>query len=633
MRILAVAALVAATLAHADDEPPQFDVTYVIGELHDTTATLSARYVVPVHGWTFELAQRVTDIPVGAVATSVVVHAPDGTHRLELRQATKAREAFMNLNGPGNGPSRRWSVLVEVRGTLLELSIAAPRAARLVVDVEYQMPTCFWRDARYVQVPVTWKRALSPALRPRTGPQVAGCHELDAIDPDELWVAFPTAELAHRAAGSDRIGASASRVDVGDAHVARLELALATQLGDVPDDLATALVVDSSRSMTGAQLEAQRELVQAYARAAGDSRVQVIAYARTARALLPSWTIARAAAVRLDRELRALAPRNGSNIDVGLAEAGRWLAQTTGTKRVVLVTDAFAARRISGSLAAFAKLLPEGTLVHVVTVDEASALGRFDGGFGAPLAEATGGITALAGVPDDEHPLDATMLVRPIAIDELEITAPGWKRFSQLLASSCGNQLAEGRSCVWFGEGDAVAGPIAAEGMIWGRRFSRVLRPDPARGVELARELTTMSVLDTRSLEHVQRVARAASTGWSFYGEWGPRGGYDAGGFGFTGGSGSFTSRSTSAPRVTIGRPAKLPSLDLAPQLSNVASRCALGDLHVEAEVETTLSEIVDVLVIAPPEVVTCVEDAIWDTAITIFPPVAHARSRVVLNH
>jgi len=88
---------------------------------------------------------------------------------------------------------------------------------------------------------------------------------------------------------------------------------------------------------------------------------------------------------------------------------------------------------------------------------------------------------------------------------------------------------------------------------------------------------------------------------------------------------------------VTIGRVGPgptLPTVDLSPQFAHVITRCGLGEAHIEVELELTEAEIVDVRVLAPPAVARCVEDAIWDTSISV-PPSKFFRtsSRVVLVH
>ena len=631
MRALIVLVL-AASVAHADD----IDTTYVSGELRGTTAVLHARYTLKVVGPTYAWGTSTLLIPEGAAVTNVVVTAPDGTHRLDLLEAEKAQKKFEAINDTYGG--KRWAMLVEWHGLSIDVSYAAPHDATLSIDVELQMPTCFDRDVRYAQVPVSWKLVLSPYLRRRLGRnlELGRCRIDQGGDLEELFVAFPSAELARKPAGPDRVGANAARIDLGEAHVARLEIAIAKTLGEVPRDLSTVIVVDGSRSMTPVQLEAQRELVKAYVRVAGETQVQLVAYARTARALLPSWTSARSAMTRLDRELRAIAPRNGSNLDAGLVEAARWLEKTSGTKRVLLLTDNRLGRDLRARFDSLYKSLAPDVLVHVVRVDEEPGLER-DLGFGDTLAEPTGGMAVRVGLPEDGTSIDATMLVRPIRIDGLDITAPGWKRFSNMLQTTCDSALDEGQACTWWGEGDAVAGPLAIEGKIWGKRFVRVVTPDGSRMTELARELSTMNVLDTDAFDRAQKLSRAASNAWSFYAEWGQRGGYELGSMSLHGsGRCCHQSSSMSPPQVRIGHSgfAPLPIVDLSPQFEHVIARCGLGEGHVEASIELTGAEIVDVRVLAPPQVSRCVEDEIWDTAVSPPPQqLFQISSRIVLVH
>jgi hypothetical protein len=614
----ALLVLVLCTPAFADDDPA-VTLAYISGSLRNTTAVFSARYTMKVHGETFTMGLTSLPMPVRGAVTAIVVHAPDGDHALGLLPAAKARKQFEDETTEDS--ARGWALLAERRFDSLELSVAAPRSATLTIDVTVEMPTCFFRDTRFAEIPLAWKSALSPNLVTRR----RACDRSPDSEAGH-FVAFPTTE-----ANPERIGTNAARVDLGDAHLAELEVVAATKLGEIPDDLATVILVDGSRSMSAEQYEAQRAFVKAYARAAGTTQLQVIAYARTARALLPAWTPGRIA--KIDRALATLAPRNGSNIDVGFIEAARWLAQTSGTKRIVLLTDEQLSRRLNRELDDLAKKLAPDALVHVVGIDAVGALRRDRGMIGNTLAESTGGIAMRAGVPDDNNPLDVTELLRPMRIERFEITAPGWRRSSSV-TTSCRDELVEGTSCRWLGEGDVVAGPLAASGYIWGKKWSRVVTPNPERAAELARSLLADGLLDDRVVERARRIARAANEGWSFYGEWGGRGAYHRGSIGLHG----FSTRGGrmgfhSAPSVMFGRSlgGKLPDFDLAPQLVQVIGLCNLVDVEAEIEVETTLSEIVEVRVLAPPSVSRCVEDAVWDTAISVPAPLRRTNTRVVL--
>ena len=370
--VVTLAVLALGGVARAEDDPAPVLLS-VTSALRGQTVTSTARFLLRFEGPSHQSGTMMIELPETAIATRATAHAGAAAHRLDLVKADQAVAAFGALAERAPGTGRRWGMLIEGRAGSLDISVAAPRDGAITLDVELAMTSCFYRDMRYVRLPTHWRKLVDRALVVRAN-QVSeiagGCLADGSNEPTDLWIGFPARELARRPPGAERVGASAARVALGTTHVTRLELAIANRLGDVPRDLATAIVVDSSRSLTAKQLTAQRDIVDAYVGAAAGSQVQVIAYTRTARALLPSWTPARLASARVDRELAALAARNGSNLDAGVIEAGRWLSRITGTRRVLLVTDERLPRRLDAKLAELAHHLPAGTLVHVLGIDE-----------------------------------------------------------------------------------------------------------------------------------------------------------------------------------------------------------------------------------------------------------------------
>jgi len=635
-----VSAEVAAADAPIDGEPR---VTLVQGKLDGATATLKARYLVRFDRSTFGRHAATIVLPSTASVVRAVASVGGTEHRLELLDANRAGLAFDAIAGREHGPARRWAVLVEGTGNLgmVQVSFAAARGSHVTLELELHLPTCFFRDTRYVSVPAAWRPVLALALRQLS----AKPDELaDACggsgDPEDLWIGFASRELASRPAIKDRIGAFAGRIALGDSHIARAELAIAGTLAEVPRDLATVILVDGSRSMSADERELQRALVAAYLRKAPDSRVQVIAYTRTARPLLPGWTAAPQAGPRIERELKQLVAVNGSNVDAGLALASRWLGQITGTRRIVVVTDDRLAKRLTANSAKLRELVPAGTLIHVVVVDPyGSSPVRDDATHLAPLAAATEGLAIHTGLPAGG--LDLTLLVRPLTVDRIRIKTPGWRTRRE---SSCVDQLPAGGSCIWWGEGDAVAGPIAIEGFIWGHRVVRVLEPDLARATSLARELSHFHSLERALIEPVELAARAVNTRWALYAEWGGPGGYsDA--FGTISGSccgPGGGGRTGSGGFVRMGPTQPHPPLDLKPQLAAAVGACSLGRTIVDADVENTLDEIVAVTVTLHPVdpmseghrhvLQTCVEDAIWSAALVVPRHFPHELTRVAFG-
>ncbi len=655
MRRLAIVALLvssgasARTVIRHDDQGASADVVSVRGKLTGNIATLRIGLSMMIDEPGYATVIDNIPIPSTAVVTGATVRRNGVAHRLELVTAESATKRWGELGlseteadqvAPG---SRRNAVLVEGGSGQVTVSIATPRSGRLDLELELSMQTCFHRDARYVVLPTEWAlhvRGLRTIAKPSED-VMASC----SLAEEGTVVAFPAPEVAKRPSG-DRIGAFAARLDAGGDHFVRVELDLAAELTEVPTDLATVLVVDGSRSMSAEDRDAQRELVVSYLRNAKASRVQVIAYARTARPLLPGWTAASTAANRVDRELRALAPRNGSNLDAGLAEAGAWLERIEGTRRVVVVSDELLPLRLQDQAPVTLKrALPAGTLVHVVATNGSPGIFREDGSLLSTLAAATDGISVRVGKGGaNDKAIDATMLVRPITIDQLEVTSPGWTQFhptSEIPACGITGEvdIAEGDACSWWGHGDAHSGPIAIAGLMWGQRVTRVLRPDPSHGLEVARELSVSATSFEPALkDRIDKLARAINPQWSMYAEWGGTGGYFEGvGLGISGMSscchtgGSFSS----SPSIGIGTMGRgIPPEDLSAQLAPAVAACKLGEAKAHADIEMTELEVVGVTVGVDGDVTnphelrrlqSCIEDAIWDSSPMLARPLSHS--------
>jgi von Willebrand factor type A domain len=614
-------ALVLVALAAAEDEPKPLRIE---ARLDGDMARFSVHYLVRAE-MESPTGMPLYSLPYHGLITSAVVVESGQRHVLALVPKAEAAESFGALFEKPPARARTWAALVEVDQyyrSAFTLSTAVPRRTSFAADVEITAPTCFDRDARYVLVPDEWVPRLPATTRTRN-PAHVGEVCGDELHSDAVagwaWVKFPATGLASRAGGADRIGTYANRTALGKTSFVKVELNLAAKLSEVPADLATVILVDASRSTSKEQLEAQRETVAAYLRAAPHGRVQVIEYARHARALLPGWTTAVQAVPRVARELQAMQRKNGSNISVGLREAGKWLAQTTGTRRILLFTDEQLTTQQEHTHA-IDDALPPSTLVHVVALG-GSGLARDDDAKLARLAKRTRGLSVRGGEPELDKPakLDATLLARPISLDHVRVRTPGWvslsiERACPETADELGEtSFAEGEACTWWGHGDAVASPFVVEGFLWGERVERVVRADLSRSLDVVRELSAMHILDEELQTLADRAARAVNAVWSLYTAWGGNGGYNdipgGGGTGFgitcggcrTGDIGSGTRIGTISLRV-----------DLSVPLEQIARTCKPSE-KIAIEVETTLEEIVDVAVEGgTPALRTCVEEALW---------------------
>lgn len=598
MRWLVLVGLLVGAPAAADVVAPR----HVTATLHGTTARFVVRVRAALDGDAFPATSFEVGMPAGALVTRARAFADGAEHRLALMPAGAANDAFWGL-GSASGDRKPWGVLVTAGGDLASIQVAAPDAAAAEIELEMEAPTCFARDTRWVQVPASWRDRVNSVEAP------AACEARS----DGPWVAFAAPM------GTDvRIGALAGRLSVTTADFARVELDLARELEEVPADLATAIVIDGSRSVSADEREAQRAIVASYVRHAPHTMVQVIGYARRARALLPSWAATDVAAPRIDRELRALTGRNGSNIDAGLAEAGAWLSRLAGTRRVIVFTDERVATRLETETGeAWANLLPAGTLVHVIALrDDKGPLERDDNVTFAALAQLTGGIGVAGTLAPD---VDATLLVRPTSLDRVEVKGNGWDD----LSGSCGaDRMPAGTSCTWLGKGTPSAGPIVIDGLLWNRPMKRVVVPDPSQARSIARELSVLGGLGAMQAE-VDRAAMAVNDVWSLYAAWGGDGGYaERLGFGH-GGGGIGGSTDTATIVDTIGTTRITPEVDLSAQLAGPLAAC--GDAHGTIEIDLTLDEIVDVAVAVASAQQQCLEDAVWNTLVAV--PHAAARS------
>ncbi|MCW5805050.1 MAG: hypothetical protein KIT31_21950, partial [Deltaproteobacteria bacterium] len=323
-----------------------------------------------------------------------------------------------------------------------------------------------------------------------------------------------------------------------------------------------------------------------------------------------------------------------------LREAAVWLARAPGTHRIVVLGDARLPARLGTNPGALASLVSPRTLIHTVAIaDLGTGLERDDEGTLAPLARAARGMNVAAGLAR----LDATMLARPTSLDQASLSAPGWTMFGPA-ELACGGilegelmTLGEGETCRWYGETDRRGGqPIVLSGLLWGERVTRVIRPEPSRARELARELSASQLLAGNDLQQqlVDLAARAVNSAWSLYGAWGGAGGYgDRAG----GGVGVLHTRCNHCSSGTFGRGTagrgRGPDVHLKLALERALATCAApAGARVVAAVETTGEEIVDVTVTTrDPARQKCVEDALWSAWLVVPDAPPHATTVVEL--
>ncbi len=598
------------------------------------TVVIEARYELDAFGpLPPPGASRVMPLPHDAVITGAVVHVAGRTQRLELVAAESADKRLEALNGPPTARGGRMSaVRLDIDGDQATLDLTIPRRTHVRLDLTLEVPTCFANDARHILIPPAWTSIISGSVTQVSGVDADALDDACGGNPDDnRWVAFASRELAKQSGGAQRIGTYGARVALGATDISRVEIALAGTLSEIPRDLYTVLVVDHSHSLTTEELETQGAVVAAYLRAAPRGRVQLVGYARHGRTLLPGWMTAAQATSRIDREVRALAPRNGSSVEAGLATAATLLANVTGTRRVLLFTDDRFALKTREDAATYAAALPAGTLVHVVSLAGFEpGLTRDDSHDLSALAEQTEGVAMRAAL-DDSGAIDAISLARPTSLDGLSVDLQRW---TTIATRPCPEPFVEGSSCDVLGSGPRDASSIVIHGYLWGTKFRRVVAPDPSEGRSLARLLLSrLEELPVELVAPVQAAARAVNRAWSMLAMWGTGGYGDLETWG-TIGTGRYgtTSRHLIDGIGHPGQPSRTPTEEVLAQLGPAVRRCKpFGTISVV--VELTKEEIVDVHVTTrnarDASKQDCIIEAVWDAALVIGDAPDHVSVRV----
>ena len=222
-------------------------------QLDGPTAKITVRYALDL-----SIGETDDKLPIAsrAIVTGAIIRTDGVDHRLALDAAVHASATFAAIGDASGGPHRAWAVNIytleagQTGGIRLQLD--APRAARVLIDLEMSAPTCFVRDVRYLRVPETWKHVLSAPVATRDESAVNNsCVDADAdfVNDKNVWLALPANELANKPFGDQRITTFGSRLALGAHDIARVEIDLSREISQVPPDLHTAIVIDGSRSV------------------------------------------------------------------------------------------------------------------------------------------------------------------------------------------------------------------------------------------------------------------------------------------------------------------------------------------------------------------------------------------------
>jgi subtilisin-like proprotein convertase family protein len=413
------------------------------------------------------------------------------------------------------------------------------------------------------------------------------------------------------------------KVVASKAHAfSRLELDIAPQLVPTPKRAQVVFVIDTSYTMEDRGVDAQLDLVAAYATHVPDAEIELVTFRRHADRVFGRFVPVRElpAAIAAARKANKLALGNGSNLDEGAMLASRILVDRAGPRRVVLTTDELVRQSLTNqiALAAFNTLSPE-TVVHVIVPkldgDDRVSLTRNDEANFASLATKHHGIFAdLAGFPvKTVKELAPTVLelVRPTRIENAAVTGFEIE----------GNVLHEGEGVRLMRDTEALPAPdrVTLTGRLWSDPVKRelattaqfsiataafVFGEDQHQSLSTAEQMTVAmmgrAVSPVTSYVAAEPGVRPSPIGLgSGFGTIGA-GRYGTIGRGYGAGEGSFRSE-----------PDWDSMFDVA---SCMKSQTPSAPWKVDITMETTRMEVVEVGSDTPGGMARCLVEAVWAT-------------------
>jgi hypothetical protein len=564
----------------------------------------------------------ITDFPTGAVATGL--RTLGGTakepiwYAAELLDAEVAAERYRALTGIGGYYPKDPALLSWRAQRHLKLQVfpIAPKGEK-TVEYTLTVPTTYVGGRYHLDLPAM-QATLAATLTTRPA------REGDAVFVDALPIAagdvrrlLGDTHLSLRPADPPKLGGRFSSYTFAKG---RALLHGAVEVGKPvstrPANAHVVILLDGSRSLDEDDREAQKSAAKAYLRDLPDAKAQIVIFDRVARPLETGFVPSSQALA--DLAAATITPRNGSDLDVALADAAVRVATapTGAPRRIVALTDL--ATRSTLVPARVTGLAASGAIVHLATVrwGEASTH-RDDGDAWAVVPRATGGVLWRAQASAGNDAAAAAEVfeewVRPLRVDRLSVVGVGLDVGTFDLPDT----LAEGEG--WDALNLQAYGTPALEikGELWSTPITTVLSSTPdeerrwaalAIGSDLLGqlkdpEITTLAtkggaVSPMTSYLAIEPGVRPSTEGLDWIGH-----GVGIGdGIGYGSGSGRMgTSRAKANPD---------PISWLRDSLAQVAKGCGGGAASVR--LETTWHEIVAVDVtpkVANDKYATCVRE------------------------
>lgn len=429
-------------------------------------------------------------------------------------------------------------------------------------------------------------------------------------------------ELVPRVAGP--LGGALASVELSkDRHAVDYHVEAAAKLSSIPAGASIVLAFDASRSLSEAQRDAAIVAARSYLRhfRGHGARVALTSFAREAREHTPGF-------VDVDTALRVLASlrleqQNGSEVGQALARARSLLdgAPAARAKRLVLFSDL--ETRSSLDRERLRTHLGAQTTAHFALIDDGlTSLRRDDDHAWAGLPRSTGGLLWRVRAPidaqltADDHGVYEE-LARPLQLDHLAIDVQGGPR------PSLPKSLREGEGLSARGIAQSAVAHVALSGELWSTpiRHSVTQRPGDAErwsatifGSELLHQLTEAEMMP------LAMRGGAVSPVTSYLAiEPGVRPsfeGLEEGEAGTGSGFGSGSGRMASVRYGSVGRPAFDHQGWLRERVAAAAAKCKIVDAKIEARLETTRVELVDVEAeLSPPDPkkLACLVEGLWE--------------------
>lgn len=492
MRALALSAiaLVVASPASADSlsgtkAPEMFDRGHTIEvRIEPGRATLVITRVFENRSAKYDQAMlHMTDIPAGAVATGMRTLGDQGAPSAspsevwfvaELLDAEVAAKKYRELTGIGGYYPKDPALLSwRSQGHLaLQVFPVAPKSQK-TVEITLEMPARYMAGQYVIELPRMGTESLAPNLVLKGDHlSIAGT----AIKSGEVRRLFGSTTITMIPLDAPKLGGRFASVSFAkDKAVVHAAIEVAPRVSQIPKGAYVVLVLDGSRSLADADRQAELSAAKAYLAHLPDAKVQVLTFDRTPRALQDDFVTSKQAG----DVLKAITPRNGSNLELALAEAGKRVATAPkgAPRRIVAFTD----------LATRSTLLPsqvkglDGTkaIVHLVTIGEgAPSLARDDYDPWSAVARSTGGLLwrGHAGADAVKNQKVFEELARPLRIDRISIAGVGLKPS----ALDVPDTLAEGDGFDDLVLNSFPTPSIEVKGELWSTPISTVLATSPS---------------------------------------------------------------------------------------------------------------------------------------------------------